>query len=246
MAYVGNPIDVIKKLYTDKQWDKIVLFCQNMLKADPKDMIALQNIAMASLNLGRLDQAISFCDKVLEINEFDEYATKNKILALEKLGKFDSVIEMCNKMLTQSPFNPWILNTKGLAYNEMQKHDSAIQYYDMALRIEPDNVTALLNKANTLLFLGKFADAIPLFDKAQQREKSSFAANAKSQAYRKLGKEDEAFLAAQGVLISDIERYVEDAQEKKMKIFDYYCMIEYELMEKAKNQPKTEFKVELE
>lgn len=232
MAYVGNPIDVIKKLYSNEQWDEVVSFCQKMLDADSRDLMALQNMASAFLNLGKYEQTISFCDRVLVLNEFDEYAIKNKILASEKLGQFDTVIDLCNKLLSQSAFNPWVLNTKGLAYNELGKHTDAISYYDMVLAIEPQNVTALLNKANTLSFLGKYFESISFYDEAQQQEKSSSAARAKSEAYQKLGKEDEAFLAAQGLLVSDIERYVSEAREKKMKIFDYYCMVEYEILKK--------------
>lgn len=102
----------------------------------------------------------------------------------------------------------------------------------MALAIEPSNVTALLNKANTLAFLGKYSDAVSYYDLAQQQEKQTKTQMAKSEAYQKLGKEDEAFLAAQGLLVSEIEKFVSEARAKKMKIFDYYCMVEYESLEK--------------
>jgi hypothetical protein len=61
---------------------------------------------------------------------------------------------------------------------------------------------------------------------------------AKSEAYQKLGKEDEAFLAAQGLLVSDIEKYVIDSRANKMKIFDYYCMMEYRTLEESDHQKK--------
>jgi hypothetical protein len=93
-----------------------------------------------------------------------------------------------------------------------------------------------MNKAITLSFLQKFDDAIPLYDKAQELEGPiREAAAAKSDAYLKLGREDEAFLAAQGLLIRDIEKYVADARAKKMRVFDLYCLNEYqELEEKEK------------
>lgn len=228
LAYVGNPIDVIKKLHSDKQWDEIVSFCQKMLDSDPKDLVALQNMATAFLNLGKFDQVISCCDVVLGLNEFDEYALKNKILALERLGRHDQIIPFCDKLLIKTPIHAWALNSKGLACNELGKHTDALNYYSMALRVEPSNITSLLNKALTLSFLGKYDESIPYYDEVQKQENLSEAAAAKSEAYQKLGKEDEAFLAAQGMLVSDIVRYVSEAKAKKMKIFDYYCMMEYE------------------
>ena len=235
LAYVGNPIDVIKKLHSDQKWDDIVLFCKKMLESDPKDLVALQNMAMASLSLGRFDDVVLYADEVLLLNDFDEYALKNKILALEKLGKHQEIFVLCDKMLSKNPTHTWALNSKGLACNELGQHDSAISYYDKTLSIEPNNVTALLNKAVTLSFLGKFEDAIKFYDLAQQQEKQIKTSMAKSEAYQKLGKEEEAFLAAQGLLVSDIEKYVIDAHAKKMKVFDYYCMMEYDSLEKRES-----------
>lgn len=232
LAYVGNPIDVIKKLHSNKQWDEIVLFCQKMLDSDPKDLVALQNMATAFLNLGKFNQVLSCCDVVLELNEFDEYALKNKILALERLGRHDQIIQFCDKLLKKTPIHVWALNSKGLACNELGNHTDALNYYSMALRVEPNNITSLLNKALTLSFLGKYDESIPYYDEVQKQENLSEAASAKSEAYQKLGKEDEAFLAAQGMLVSDIVRYVSEAKAKKMKIFDYYCMMEYEDLER--------------
>lgn len=236
LAYVGNPIDVIKKFHSNKQWDEIVSFCQKMLDSDPKDMVALQNMATAFLNLGKFDQVLSCCDTVLGLNGFDEYALKNKILALERLGRHDQIIPYCDKLLIKNPTHTWALNSKGLACNEMGKHTDALNYYSMALRVEPNNITSLLNKAMTLSFLGKYDESIPYYDDVQKQEKLSDVASAKSEAYQRLGKEDEAFLAAQGMLVSDIVRYVSEAKAKKMKVFDYYCMVEYEDLERREKE----------
>ncbi len=65
MSYLGNPIDVIKKLYTEQKWHEIFTFCQNMLDSDPKDLVALQNMATALLQVGKYDDVISYCDTVL-------------------------------------------------------------------------------------------------------------------------------------------------------------------------------------
>jgi len=235
MAYIGNPIDVIKKLHSDQKWDDIVLFCQKMLESDSGDMVALQNMATAFLNLEKFDDVVYCCDKVLSFNEFDEYALKNKILALERLGKHEEIILLCDKLLAKNPTHTWALNSKGLACNELGKHHDAILHYDQTLSIEKNNVTALLNKATTLAFLQNYSEAIKCYDLAQQQNQSK-AAMAKSEAYQNIGKEDEAFLAAQGMLVSDIEKHVAEARAKKMRIFDYYCMIEYDSLEKREQE----------
>ena len=203
-----------------------------MLAEDQKDLIAIQNMATAFLNLGQYNDVLLCCERVFEQNELDEYAIKNKILALEMLGRHDEIVSFCDKILSRDPHNTWIINSKGLALNELGQHDSAIQCYDQTLNIEQNNVTALLNKALTLSFLQKYSEAIPYYDRAQQQEKITKASAGKSAAYQKLGKADEAFLAAQGLLVDDIERLILEARAKKMKVFDYYCMLEYNDLER--------------
>jgi tetratricopeptide (TPR) repeat protein len=167
-------------------------------------------------------------------------------MALEKLGEYDSVILLCNTILSKNPLNPWLLNSKGLAYNELGQHDAAISFYDMTLKIDPKNITALLNKANSLFFLENYVEAIQNYDLAQKIENNNKISLAKSEAFLKLGKEDEAFLAAQGLLISEISSHVEGARIKKMKIFDYYCLVEYDSYKKRKTIKDDEIELNFE
>jgi tetratricopeptide (TPR) repeat protein len=227
LSYLGNPIDVIKKLHADKKWEEITSFCKKMLEGDPKDLVALQNMTTALLHQGKFEEALMCCQQVLDMNEFDEYALKNKIFALERLRKFDDVIICAERLLTKNKNDTWALDSKALALNELGKHKEAIETYDTSLQINQNNTIALMNKAVTLSFLQKYEDAIPFYDSAQKIEKIKEAAAAKSEAYKKLGKEDEAFLAAQGLLVDDIEKCIAEAREKKMRVFDLYCHNEY-------------------
>jgi tetratricopeptide (TPR) repeat protein len=236
VSYLGNPIDIIKKLHAEKKWEEMITFCKKMLQEDPKDLVALQNMATAFLHTGKFVDALSSCQVVLDMNEFDEYALKNKIFALEKMHKYDDIIICAERLLSKNKDDAWAHDSKGLALNELGRHKEALDCYDKSLAINQNNTTALMNKAITLSFLQKFDDAIPLYDKAQKLEGPIHeAAAAKSEAYLRLGREDEAFLAAQGLLMRDIEKYVAEARAKNMRVFDLYCLNEYnELEEKEK------------
>ncbi len=232
MSYPANPIDVIKKLHSEKKWDDMISFCKKMLQDDPKDLVALQNMATALLHEGKFEDALVLCQTVLDINEFDEYALKNKIFALEKLRKYDDVIICAERILSKNKDDEWAHDSKGLALNELGRHKEALDCYDRSLAINQNDTTALMNKAVTLSFLQKFEDAISLYDRAQQLEGPiREAAAAKSEAYKQLGKEDEAFLAAQGLLIHDIQKYIAEAKTKKMRVFDLFCLNEYRELE---------------
>ena len=51
---------------------------------------------------------------------------------------------------------------------------------------------------------------------------------AKSREFEKLDLGDEAFLAAQGVLIKDMKKIKSDAKENKCSVFQQFCQIEFE------------------
>ena len=72
MSNVDPSVEIIKKLHSGKKWEEIVSYCQNILDSNSGDLIALQNMGNALLNLGRYKEAISICDKVLQFNDYDE------------------------------------------------------------------------------------------------------------------------------------------------------------------------------
>jgi tetratricopeptide (TPR) repeat protein len=189
-------------------------------------------MATALVNSGRFEEAISLCDEVLQINKSDEYALKNKIFALAGLRRFDDVISSCDVFLQKNEGDTLVLDSKGVALSELGRHDEAISNYDKSLQINPDNEVALMNKAITLSFLQKYEEAIPFYDRAQKADSSiKEAALAKSDAYKKLGCENEAFLAAQGMLVEDIDDLIMEARQKKTQVFDLFCLKEFERLE---------------
>lgn len=228
----ANPMDVIKKMFSEERWDDLVLFCNKMLQEDPNDMMALQNISATYVRMGRFSDALSCSDAVLRISPDDEYALKNKIYALEGLGRYEDVIECCDRLLGKNKSDVWALDSKGLALNQLGRQEDAIECYNLSLKYDPNNVTAIANKASTLSFLKRYEEAIPCYDRAQRLNHNIRGlALAKSTAYQNLGMDDEAFLAAQGLLADDIVKFKEEAKRRKMKVFDWYCLNEFNELE---------------
>jgi len=199
-------------------------------------MLALQNSALSLLHLGKFSEAVSICDKVLARDNFDNYALTIKIHAFENLRRYDEVLRCSKTLLTKNKEDTWALNTAGLALNELNRHKEAIEFFDRTLTIDTKNITSLMNKANSLSFLKENQKAIELYDKAQQIDPSLKELSiAKSREFEKLGREDEAFLAAQGVLLKDIKKIQADAKENKCSVFHQFCQNEFE-EKKLKNK----------
>jgi tetratricopeptide (TPR) repeat protein len=95
--------------------------------------------------------------------------------------------------------------------------------------MDDKNITSLLNKASSLSSLNENQKAIEFYDKAQTIDPSLKELSiAKSREFEKLGLDDEAFLAAQGVLLKDMKKIQEDAKENKCSVFHQFCQNEYE------------------
>ncbi len=71
----------------------------DVLKIDPKDMIALNNKGTAFAELNEHQKAIKYFDKVIELNSEDAAAWHNKGVILAKLGKNQESLEYLDKAL---------------------------------------------------------------------------------------------------------------------------------------------------
>ena len=87
--------------------------------------------------------------------------------------------------------------------------------------------------AVTLSYLGRYHDSIPYYDTVQQMmPEFSRAAIEKSKAFKELGREDDAFLAAQGVRLKDAELLKQDARDNKYSVQHAFLLKRYKSSEK--------------
>ena len=228
-----DPNAVLNRMFDAGKFDDMLRYCQTMLEKDPDDMLALQNSALALFHLEQFSDAINACDTVLKLRASDPHALKIKIYSLEKLKKYEQVLDCCNQTLKDDPNNTWSLNSMGLSLNELDRHSEAIAYYDRALALDKDDITALMNKGISLYHMGDYKECILYYDRAQALDPGlAEIPAAKSRAFKKLGLDDEAFLAAQGVLIKDMEKIKQDAKKNKYTVFHQYCTDEFESLNK--------------
>ena len=223
-----DPVTELKKLFDAKKFDAAIEFCLKLLEKDPNDPIALQNLSTLYYIVGAYEDSIKYCDKILEKDVNEEHAVKNKMLALEKLGQHDEVLKCCEILLEKNDKDVDALVTKGIALNKMGKHEDALTLYDLALELNKTDVDALMNMAVTLNYLERYQDAIPYYDNVQQlMPEFSRAAVEKSEAFKALGKEDDAFLAAQGLRLDEAELLKIDAKENKYSVQHAFLLKRY-------------------
>jgi tetratricopeptide (TPR) repeat protein len=236
MVNLLDPNVIITRMYESGKFSDMLNYCSKLLEKNPNDLMALQNSALSLLNMENYSEAITYCDKVLQENNFDNYALSIKIQSLENLKKYEEVLICCESIFAKNKEDVWALNTSGMALNELNRFSEAIEFYDKALKIEDKNITSLMNKAISLSFLGENQKSIENYDMAQLIDPSmKELAIAKSREFEKLDLKDEAFLAAQGVLLKDMEKIKSNAKKNKCSVFHQFCQTEFE--EKKQKQP---------
>ena len=231
-----DPVTELKKLFEAKKFDAAIEFCQKILEKDPNDPIALQNLGTAYYIVGAYEDTVKCCDKILEKDLNEEHAVKNKMRALEKLELHEQVLECCDIRLSKNDKDVDALVTKGIALNKTGKHEDALTLYDLALELDKTNVDALMNMAVTLSYLRRYQDSIPYYDTVQQiMPEFTRAAIEKSKAFKELGREDDAFLAAQGIMLNDAELLKQDAKDNKYSVQHAFLLKRYKSSEKKIN-----------
>lgn len=230
-----DPVTELKKLFDAKKFDAAIEFCQKLLEKDPNDPIALQNLSTAYYIVGAYEDAIKCANKALEKDPNEEHAVKNKMLSLEKLELHDQVLECCEILLSKNDKDVDALVTKGIALNKTGNHEDALTLYDLALELDKTNVDALMNMAVTLSYLHRYEESIPYYDTVQQiMPDFSRAAIEKSNAFKELGREDDAFLAAQGMRLKDAEQLKQEAKENKYSVQHAFLLKRYKKVQKNK------------
>lgn len=224
-----DPSNVIKSMFGAGQYEKMYAYCKRLLDKSPDDMTALQNAALALICMERYDEALSYCDRVLRLRETDLYALKNRLVALEALHRYDGIIDTCGRILEISQADDRALTGMGIALTHLGRHEEALAYYDRALADSPDDVTALLNKGFSLSRLEQYEEALVLYDRAEEVDHAvrKEVSATRSELFERLGRSDEAFLAAQGVRNRDMARIMAVARDNDCSVFHQFCDDEF-------------------
>lgn len=236
----------IARLHEAGQYSQLRDYCDALLDTNPTDVLALQNGAMARLHLKLYEEALAYCDRVLEIEQEDPYALHNAAYALEHLHRHAEALERCNIMLKGDPRDIWALNSAGLALSEMGRSAEASEYFGRVLKLDPHNPTALMNGALALEYTGHTSEAIALYNRALRlNPPAREAAGARERAYRSLGMENEAFLAAQGISDDDMKGIILRAHNNRCSLLHQLCLDEIDGYAGADPHAKNPFRSDI-
>ena len=139
---------------------------KDILKSDPDNQVAKQNIVNHYIKNGNTQKAIKFLEECLQKNRYD-------ILAYFILGNIFLSAEDYKKALQNysrarhiNPRSPDINNNLGMVYYKLRSFKEASNYFMECIKIKPDHYIAYCNIAKIHFKERNYEEAINFYSKA--------------------------------------------------------------------------------
>ena len=200
---------VFTRLQVSHWSDSISLF-EHTIKITNNNYIAYNNIGIALVKKGKVEDAIEYYRKALKIYPNFALAHNNIGIVLFKKGKLEEAVSHFNRAIRINPNDAKMHNNMGAALSKQGKLKEAIDYYYRSLKIKPGELNVFYNLGITLAELGKLEEAISYFFKVLQINPND------AEVYNHIG----VILAKQGNLEEAIDYY-----SKSLKIKPNYVQV---------------------
>jgi len=142
-----------------QQYAEAIRCCEAVLRGNPNQLDAHNNLGNALVKLGRIDEAIEHYQAVLRREPDHADAHNNLGIALVKQGKLDEAIAHFQEALRLGPNDAQKHGNLGKALAARGRFDDAIRHFVEALRLAPDYAEAHQNLADVLLIQGRKNEA---------------------------------------------------------------------------------------
>ncbi len=149
-------------------WRNSELLWIHTLACTSDNYIAHNNLGIALLQKGHVDEAIAQYQKALQINSNYAELHYNFGIALLQKGHVDEAIAQYQMALQLKPGYAEAHINLGIALLKTGKGDEAITHFQEALQIKPDNTEAHINLGIALLQKGHVDEAVVQFQTALQ------------------------------------------------------------------------------
>jgi tetratricopeptide (TPR) repeat protein len=153
-------------IHRNQDYHSALTIWQDTVEKRPNNPRAHNNLGVALLRQGHVQDAIGNFERALQIKPGDANAHYNLGLALVQLGRLPEAIQQYHRALRINPDYADAHNDLGIALQQTGKIEEAIAHYEQALRLNPDFVDAENNLAVTLAREGRVPEAITHWEQA--------------------------------------------------------------------------------
>ena len=150
----------------NQRYDLAVELLQRVIKLDPKDKTAWDNLGRAYLALGKDGEAAQAFQKQIELNPYDEFAYNGLGLAYEHESKYDDAIKQFQKQIEINPLDPNAHANLGQLYVNQKRFAEAIPELEKAVDIHPKNPLLQIALGQSYIATNQTEKGMASFDKA--------------------------------------------------------------------------------
>ena len=133
---------------------------RRVLDQEPKNLDALNNLAVIFGQRGQIEEAVEFLQRVIAINPRHAPTHYNLGVAFEKLKRPQEAGAAYRKAVECQPAYPAAWNNLGILLAHEGRLEEAVATYQQALQYQPNHAEALTNLGNALMQLARPAEAI--------------------------------------------------------------------------------------
>ena len=160
-----------------RHWENSTAVFKNAVKVTDNNWLAYNNLGLALMRDGELNDAVLNYKKALQIRPDYLIALDNIGLALYRLEKFEKALFYYSKALKIDPKHAGVHNNIANVLTALGKLEEAIKHYKKAIIIDPEFAEAHYNIANVLATQEKLDKAIFYYESAIKKDSEYSAAH---------------------------------------------------------------------
>jgi tetratricopeptide (TPR) repeat protein len=179
--------------YQSGRFAEAAKLCEAVLRADPKNLDAINMLGALALQGGNAAAALGHFSRAAEIAPDFAEAFNNRGVALQRLERWDEALASFRRALAIAPAFADALYNSGVVQSELKQWDDALQSYRGALELNPGNARVHNNRGNVLQKQRRWGEALQSYERALElRPGYAEALNNRGTVLRELRRWDEA------------------------------------------------------
>ncbi len=167
---VQKHIDKGIQFGNEGDFEKAIAEFKEVLKLDPKNVHAYNNIGVAYFRTGNLDQAIAYYTKAIDLGIADAnmYFFRGQMYGKYQQEDAKAIKDYTKAIELQPKFSRAYLN-RALSYSMLKEHDKAIADYNKMVELRPADLKVIIdNRARQYLEKGDYTRTWADVDKAKE------------------------------------------------------------------------------
>jgi tetratricopeptide (TPR) repeat protein len=169
----GTAYETGVRCLQEKRFTSAIGLLNDALEAQPADVAALSNLALALIAVGRLDEALASYDRALV--EMPDFAVLHfsRANVLQTQARWTEALVAYDKALAKRAHFPEALTNRGNTLRQMGRTAEAMASYEQALSLSPRFAEALFSIATLLDQTGRQPEALAALDRFLSVDKTS-------------------------------------------------------------------------